>query len=324
MSDYGHATLGLPSEVLTALELCQSVIPMDGNKQPLVRWKQYQEELTSLEQVLYWRQHFGDRIGGWARITGAMAGLIVFDDDKAGWMERFGLRPHVQTGSGGKHWIGKHPGWKVKTLNSRTCKRLGERYPNLDIRGDGGYSLIAGYNSRGGYTWLRDPEPDPLELLPQDVRAFFGLLEPPKARPEPARPKIKIQIAGEEWNDNGQVPAELLINRALAEARTSGRNNAGFWLCLQLRDNDYSAAEAKSLGRAYVEGVGPRNMKGELEPYTMDDFQVSVDQAYSQPKREAWQRKERVVTLSLSVKRPEGVPLDTPTRPAAVSWEVRL
>src|SRR5688500_10061331 len=102
----------LPEPVLDALQRGQSVTPVGVNKRPLVRWKAYQTARTTEQDLLCWLDQFVHQVHGWARITGTLSGVIVLDDDRAGWMERLGLAPHVRTGSGGYHWIGTHPGWR--------------------------------------------------------------------------------------------------------------------------------------------------------------------------------------------------------------------
>jgi hypothetical protein len=310
-----HLTRFLPAPVIDARKRGQSVIPMGANKRPLVRWKAYQIARTPGQEILCWLDQFSEQVHGWARITGALAGVIVLDDDKAGWMERLGLEPHVRTGSGGYHWIGQHPGWRVKTLNSKSGKRHGEKYPNLDIRGDGGYSVIAGYSQKGGYTWLRSADPDPLDVLPRELREFFGLWAPPS-------PTVTVapRCAPSVQACTGRVPAEILVNRALDEMRLSGRNNAGFWLAIQLRDNGYDRIQALEIGRQYVAAAPPTNTKGEYEEYDLAEFEQSIDQAYSAPARSSWGRQYRRPRPLPPPVRPKGVLLSPPVRPSGVIW----
>lgn len=310
MSACAPVGCSLPAEVLDALRRGQSVIPMNGigdKKKPLVRWKLYQSEQTPLAQVERWQRQFRGKIGGWARITGKMAGVIVFDDDKAGWFERWELCPHVRTGSGGFHLLLQHPGWRVKTCNSKSGKRLhGALYPGLDIRADGGYSLICGFNAKGGYTWLRDPEPDPLDVLPRDVREFFGLLEPPRPPRKPER-----RVPSRIWDDGDRPSVSLLVSRAIEEARASGRNNGGFWLAQQLRDNQYSWVEATAAGGDYAARLWDTNTKGDPEPYGEGDFRATAAGVYSQAAREPWTRREQRRGLG-------GGPLPPLVRPCGV------
>src|SRR6202011_3463889 len=89
------------------------------------------------------------------------------------------LHPHVQTGSGGHHIYFQHPGWPVPTLNSKSSRELGKYWPGLDIRADGGYAAFCGQNTHGPYRWLHSPELEALDVLPEALRQFLGLLGPP-------------------------------------------------------------------------------------------------------------------------------------------------
>lgn len=274
----------LPPEVREAHRRGQSVIPIGvekGGKKPLVRWKAFQECQPTPGELVRWSHQFGERIVAWARITGAHSELIVLDDDGEGWLEKWGVQPHVRTGSGGYHWIGRHPGWRVKTMNSQSSDRNWATYPHLDIRGDGGYSIICGTNAKGVYEWLRSPEPDELDVLPMEVREFFGLLEPPKEKPASVRARAGV-------DSNERVTAGCLVQWAINKIEEVGRNNAGLMLACQLRDNDYTREEALGVGKDYVERCPRTNTKGNVEDYGMDDYTDSVKQAYRRPAREPW------------------------------------
>ena len=79
--------------------------------------------------------------------------------------------------------------------------------------------------------------------------------------------------------------AESLFGRILDKAITSSasgsRNNAGFCLACQLRDNGFSQAEAESAAEIYAASVGDRT-------YTRKEAISSVRSAYKRPPREAW------------------------------------
>lgn len=287
----------LPQTVEDAFKRGYSVIPMDAEKVPLVEWREFQERQPTPAEVKEWICHLHDRIFGWARITGKRAGIIVvdFDGEAIAHVEEWGISPHIKT-KNGFHLILKHPSWYVKTCNSRSGKRHRELYPGVDIRGDGGYSLIYGYQERGGYTWLRNPSDiDELDVLPEDMRDFFGLLEAPEEpREEPVRersPSASLPVP------DGGPTSEYLIERALEEAKVSGRNNGGAWLVEQLRDHGYSETEIIEIGESYVSRCPDVNMKGEPEPYTMADFRKTVKSILSRPAREPWGGEQELTSF---------------------------
>ncbi len=175
-----------------------------------------------------------------------------------------------------------HPGWGTTTVNGKSKTILGEQFPGLDIRGDGGYAVFCGQNESGSYQWVREMRPDPLDTVPTNLRALLGLLHPPErgTRRPPAS-------TNSQTNSRDRVAADRLIGRALVQA-AGGRNDAGFWLAAQLRDNGYSRAEAEAILSEFVSCVPPSNSKGHDEPYTRAEALASVEQAYQHSPRESW------------------------------------
>jgi Domain of unknown function (DUF927)/Bifunctional DNA primase/polymerase, N-terminal len=254
-----------------ALQRDWSVIPVRLNKRPAVpTWKEFQQRRASVEEFETWAAR---NPAAWGVVTGAISGIVVLDFDGPAAQEAVnanGLEPHVRTGSGAYHVFLKHPGWPVPTVNGRIKRELSARFPDIDIRADGGYAVFAGRNASGTYEWLRPPEPDILEILPDDLRRAFHLDAPRTSHN----------------GMNGSVAASLL---ATALQRGDGRNNAGFWLACQLRDNQLSMAEAQSVMRSYVDRTPPTNGKGDVEPYTWAEAWASLEQAYSRPPRKSRQ-----------------------------------
>ncbi len=277
----------LPPEVILAIHRGEPCVPMrlDGKKKlPMVKWTPYKERTPTADELRKWVRQFYRRIWGWGRITGRVSGIIVLDDDGGGWLEKWGLSPHVQTKRGGGHWIGEYPGWHVPTLNSKACPALAEAYPNLDIRADGGLSVIC--NAKGEYEWLREAKPDPLDLLPQHARRFFGLDEPPKPRPKRESQSISLPLGGD------RVEADYLVKRAVEVARCRGRNTGAMWLSSQMRDNGYAEYEAEAAGSAYIGQVPLTDTRGDVDPYTDEEMRRTVAWAFQQPRREPWTKKE--------------------------------
>jgi hypothetical protein len=263
-------------------------LPVGADKRPLFPWKEYQTHKPDLDRVNHWAHLEG--IAGWAVITGAASGIVILDfdgDSGANTMRKLQLSPHVRTGSGGFHVRFKYPGWRVPTVNSRSKRELGELYPNLDIRADGGYAVFCGRNQSGEYERLRPLDAyESIERLPLGVRRALGLVSPvesPSAAPKPPAPRI----------DTGASASEDLKQRLISQAnamvsRGEGRNNAGFWLAVQLRDNGIWRDSAESVMRRFHTFCPRTNAKGQPEVYTITEALNSFEAAYSRGPREPW------------------------------------
>ena len=122
---------------LEALGLGLSVIPVGGDKRPLVKWQQYQSRLATEDEVAAWFQRRPDANIG--IVTGAVSGLAVIDFDPGHdpWPAEGHELPAdvvVRTPRGGSHHYVKHvPG--VRNSASKVAK-------GVDVRAEGGYVLI--------------------------------------------------------------------------------------------------------------------------------------------------------------------------------------
>ena len=283
----------IPDAVARALSLGWSVIPVRRDKSPYVSsWKQFQSRNPTLEEVLSWQLEYNPT--AWAVITGAVSGVVVLDFDGEtgeGTRTTLKLNPHVKTGSGGSHVYVDHPGWGTTTVNGKSKQILGEQFPGLDIRGDGGYAIFCGRNESGSYQWVREMRPDPLDKVPSNLRALLGLLHPPERGAQ--RPPAPTSS---QTHSRDRVAADLLIGRALEKAG-GGRNDAGFWLAVQLRDNGYSRLEAEAGLSEFVSRVPPSNSKGHDEPYTRAEAEASVEQAYQHSPRAPWAKPHPSVAI---------------------------
>ena len=266
----------VPQAVRDAVARGWSVIPVGRNKKPLLSgWKRYQTKRATLQEVADWQSELSP--DAWAVVTGGISDLVVLDfDGETGrrTLEKLGLDPHVETGSGGSHVYLEHPGWRVPTLNGKTKRTLGEAYPGLDIRADGGYAIFWGRNSSGPYKRLRPRVPDSLDLLPKKLRSLLGLEKPP------------TQSASVS-DDAGALKkgANSLLEEAAARISSAGRNNSGFWLACRLRDRRYAFDAAARVMRDYTASVPELNSKGQVEPYTESDALASLEQAYNREPR---------------------------------------
>lgn len=179
--------------------------PLEGgkvNKMPVVKWQQYQDQRPNRSLVEYW---FGEKYKGYdiGAVTGGKHGYFVIDLD-TGWTEEDKAKLNLpdtlteRTPSGGVHLYYKHPGGSFLT------KTKGGVLPHIDVRGDGGFIVMAPSQYPDGrvYEWLNDlpiaeASPETLALV-EDVHGrdradFSGLFEglPPGGRTDAA-----ISIAG--------------------------------------------------------------------------------------------------------------------------------
>lgn len=122
----------------------------DAGKQPIVRWKDYQTRLPTLEEIAAWWSKWPT--ANIACITGAVSGIAVVDLEHEGLAaaEKLGLHSSLISLTGkGRHLIYRHPGEDV----CNRAKLAGIK--GLDIRGDGGYIILPPSRHQTGkrYRW---------------------------------------------------------------------------------------------------------------------------------------------------------------------------
>jgi hypothetical protein len=107
-----------------------SVIPLlADSKRPAVRWKQYQNERATPEELAAW---FSDRNYTVGIVTGSLSGITVIDCDTRdladAWPEP---SPIQQWTKRGRHFVYRHNGERNTVAVSGT--------KGIDRRGEGGY-----------------------------------------------------------------------------------------------------------------------------------------------------------------------------------------
>lgn len=135
-----------------------SVIPVGENKKPLIKWKKYQNEKASEEQIQKWFEKFPKSNIG--IVTGSISGIVVVDVEAGGDIKDLPPTVNARTGGGGWHYYYKHPGLEVK--NSTRIRDL------TDIRGDGGYIIAPPslHKSGNNYEWSVSPNEADFAELP--------------------------------------------------------------------------------------------------------------------------------------------------------------
>lgn len=255
----------LPAALARAINNGIVVVPqIPGEKAPLVKWRKYQEAPPTAEQVERWYEKFPKAV--WAMICGEISGYDVLDFDDVETMKRFPeLKPMVQTPSGGYHvWV-RWPGFAIVG-----GARVDPRLPGLDIRSEGHLATFYG----SGYRKLRTGSVHRLERLPAPLR---DLLETRRRRPAP---DLGVSLP-EEFTD--YADKNELLDEALALIESGGgRNDTGFHLACQLRDERYSFESAWVMMKRFAQRV--TDMNG-AHPYTLQEAYNSLVQAYHVPAR---------------------------------------
>lgn len=255
-------------------------------------WKEYQTILPTASDLRKWATVLAPT--RWGVVTGELSNLVIVDfdgDEGREWLLKWKLQPQVRTGSGGYHVYFRHPGWRVPTMNAKTSQEW--PFKGVDVRGDGGYAVVFGSNSSGEYSLVGgDIEPFPAEDFPAEILEYW------KQKSKTEQPEAPLEHAPA----GTRVPGETLVRRALQQPSSSGRNNGGFWLSTQLRDNQYSQSEAESWMREYCSRVPSTNARGQNEPYTWGEAEATLRSAYSQGPRTPWtplqlrMQQQRVIT----------------------------
>ena len=188
------------------------------------------------------------------------------DDTLAALEKDFGPNPptwEVSTGGGGRHL------YFAGDL-SNTAGQLG---PGLDTRGAGGYLVAPPSLHASGrrYEWDADGHPDevPLAALPGWIA---GML-------------VHEEATGTEAGEPPADIAERALAWAIARVKNGRpRNETGFNLACQLRDNRVAPGQAKPVILEYVQAVGGQGD----HPYTLAEALHSLQQAFSRAPRAPW------------------------------------
>lgn len=295
---------------LAALARGWSILPVDIHKKPhkiLIKtghfkknetllkpsWQKLQTTRPHADEVLVWAQE--KTVTGFAVVTGLISQIFVLDfDGEQGiqLMRKFNLEPHVQTGSGGFHVYVRHPGWKITTFNSKSKKKITNEWNGLDLRGDGGYAVMPpARNIQGEYQALRSFED--LERFENLPKALQDLLKPiEKVKPTKTYPNADLGLL-----DPSERLVAQMLRRALEMSREEGRNNSGFWLACQLRDQGLSLIEAELVLTQFANCVDSVNTKGHLENYSLQEAKSSLQSAFSINARQPWDIKMKKSSL---------------------------
>lgn len=159
----------------------------------------FKNATTNENQILEWWQMWPNANIG--IVTGSKSGLVVLDIDikHGGHVSLDGLiadhgplpdTVEAETGSGGRHFLFKHPGWFVK--NSE-----GEIAPGVDIRGDGGYIVAAPSLHKSGKRYEWEISSDPEDIHPSEIPEW--LADRLKTKVDQTTEIVKAKTTGKVW-----------------------------------------------------------------------------------------------------------------------------
>ena len=206
----------------------------DQGKHPLTR-NGFKDATTDLGKITtWWNEHPLANIG---MPTGQQTKILVLDTDprnggpvdRAELIERCGPMPETaeaETGGGGRHYFLRYPGGKVPP-------NIG---PGLDLKGDGGYVLLAPSLHKSGkrYTWdgiegvksILHPADAPawlLERIKATSRNGMPAAPPPEGKiPKGQRHMWLVKLAGGMRNQGAEFAEIFEALKVANSTRCSG------------------------------------------------------------------------------------------------------
>ncbi len=176
--DIKHRDVALKTALILAKNYGFSVIPVGGNKKPLISWKEYQDRGATVEEIRKWFNDFPQP--GVGIVTGKLSNLVVFDIDPrhGGTNELFKEYEtvSVKTGGGGEHYY-----FRYKEGIQNTTNLL----PGIDVRGEGGYVIAPPtvHSSGNSYRWLRKPKnSESIIELPKELEKLLNSQNTPASK----------------------------------------------------------------------------------------------------------------------------------------------
>lgn len=197
-------------------------------KTPLVRWRGYQNELPSEDDVRIWWKRWPDANIGMA--TGILSGILVLDADgteaRKACLQNGGLdeTPMVWTGKiGGAHFHLAYPGGDVRNF--------ARKMPGTDMRGQGGYVLMPPslHASGNTYRWNESTRHFPYAAVPDWLTTLI----------ESDDPSDGESAFGDDFD----------ISEVLTGIPEGKRDDTLYRYACRLRHDDVPQAEAEELLR---------------------------------------------------------------------------
>ncbi len=253
------------------------VFPLHNKKpyeyiSPGVKSHGYKDATTDEETIReWWTYHPGATIG---LATGSVSGVIVLDiDPPEGYYNLKGLQTtysplpdtrRSRTGNKGLHYFFEYPSDGNTYRNAVGLNN----HEGVDIRATGGYVVLPPSKLYGRLAYKWGNPQTPIAPLPIWLSALM-IAEREQRELIPQNLRF-ARNPGEKW-----------LQQALTKAKEGNRNDVGFWLACQLRDDRISELQARSIILTYA-NLAPDGR----EQYTSKEAIASVRSAYSKPPRE--------------------------------------
>lgn len=263
---------GVPDPVARALlRSGWSVIPHRETRSGFFSWREFQSRRPTKSEVQDWAASYPGAM--WGVVTGQISGVLVLDfdgDEGLATMESLGLEPLVRTPSGGAHVYVHAPDFPV----SGRARVDQEQFPNMDLRADGQFATFYGTSKlrAGSYDKVPGAPLYRFEDLPVQLQRLLRDREKQERRAPAELPVEFSEFASDD----------VLLNEAVAKVSEGcSRNQAGFDLACQLRDERYLFDAAEAVMVAFATAV----MDAGSHPYTQQEAYDSLASAYSSPAR---------------------------------------
>jgi len=253
------------------------VFPLHNKKpfelvSPGVKSHGYKDATTDEETIYtWWTYHKGATIG---LATGSVSGVIVLDiDPPEGYYNLKRLQTtysplpdtrRSRTGNKGLHYFFEYPSDGNTYRNAVGLNN----HEGVDIRATGGYVVLPPSKLYGrlAYKWANPLTP--FAPLPTWLSALM-ISERQQRELVPQNLRF-ARDPGEKW-----------LQQAIAKAKEGNRNDVGFWLACQLRDDRIPELQARSIILTYA-NLAPEGR----DEYSSKEAIASVRSAYSRPPRE--------------------------------------
>lgn len=247
-----------------------------GSWHPPFPWRKYLKRRPTREQIIAWSEKYPKAL--WAVITGHERIVVEFDGLEGRTTQKLlGLDPHIISPSGGAHIHLEAPRGRLVRGSPRVDAK---RFPGMDLLAFGQTATIYGRRPPdGSYEAVKDAPPiyTLKDLTTPLQRELAHLIKTRQFKPSDLKPP-ELPKGFDDF-----TTVQELLGEALKRSTTDGRNNVGFILARDLRDEGLSFNAIRDIlenkYQPLVESLNGRH------PYTPAEAYDSVVSAFSQPRR---------------------------------------